>query len=453
MELAERAVAHSDSLSERNRLRAEATLASIRTDGATAGRAVRRILEIDSTDFAAWDGRSYYDMVYGWQYGADESDMLEAAERVVQLDSTYVPGLFRRAGLAVGIEDPDDMRRQMTRLRAVDTTNVLLRGALLGLQAVLASDSTFPAIAEQIAAAAPREWITPLRYLRSVQPARAEVLLNRLRETAGPGDPQWLAAAATARLHIAEGRLVEVDEAAQAGDYQSGELYKHLYRFQAAAALAGVGDPAVADRAVSWLAEYITPDSALVYWETRPVWWTGWLVAAHNAAFGDTLVTRRWHETITTFPEGGTPLDYRGGLQADLEARLAVRRGDLVGALEHAKTAFQLWSIHTENDWEAIAEPQMRFHLGMLYRANDQPDSAAAMLRSLVPPTAWMGFLTARASFELGELAENRGDLAEAARQYRRAFRYWQHSGPEIAPWRERAEAGLRRTVSAERTG
>ncbi len=95
----------------------------------------------------------------------------------------------------------------------------------------------------------------------------------------------------------------------------------------------------------------------------------------------------------------------------------------------------------------------MRFHLALLYRANDMPDSATAVLRSLVPPTSWMGFLTARASYELGELAENRGDLAEAARQYRRAFRYWQHGGPEIAPWRGRAEAGLQRTVAAERAG
>ncbi len=451
MELAERAVAHSDSLSERNRLRAEAALASIRTDGATAGRAARRILEIDSTDFAAWDSRAYYDMVYGWQYGADESDMLEAAERVVQLDSTYVPGLFRRAWLAVAIEDPDDMRLQMSRLRFVDTTNVLVSGALLGLKAILASDSAFPGVVERIAAATPRESITTLRYLRNLQPDRADLLLERLRQTAEPGGPQWKAAAA--RLYLAEGRMVAVDEAARAGEYQVGEFYKHLYRFQTAAALSGVGEPEVADRAVDWLAEYVTPDSALAYWDTRPVWWTAWLVAAYHASFGDTTITRRWHETIETFPEGGTPLDYRGGLQADLEARLAVRRGELAPALEKARQAFQLWSIHTENDWEALAEPQMRFHLAMLYRANDQTDSAAAVLRSLVPPTTWMGFLTARASYELGELAENRGDLAEAARHYRRAFRYWQHGGPEIAPWRERAEAGLRRTVAAERAG
>lgn len=452
MELAERAVAHSDSLNERNRLRAEAALAAIRTDGVTAGSAVRRIIEIDSTDFAAWDSRAYYDMVYGWQYGADESDMLEAAERVVQLDSTHVPGLFRRAYLAVSIEDPEDMRLQLSRLRAVDTTNVLISGALSGLKAVLASDSAFPAIAEQIASTTPREWITPLRYLRTVQPVRAEWLLERLRETAGP-DAQFTSTAETARLHLTEGRMVEVDEAVQAGDYQLSELYKHLYRFQVAAALSGVGEPNVAETAVGWLADYVPPDSALAYFEVRPVWWTGWLIGAYHATFGDTLVTRRWHETIATFPEGGTPLDYRGGLQADLEARLAVRRGDLESALGHARTAFRLWSIHTDNDWEGLPEPQMRFHLALLYRANDQSDSAAAVLESLVPPTAWMGFLTARASYELGELAENRGELAEAARQYRRAFRYWQHGGPEVAPWRERAEAGLRRTVSAERAG
>ncbi|NIR42831.1 MAG: hypothetical protein GWN99_03055 [Gemmatimonadetes bacterium] len=442
-ELAEKAVEHSDSLSERNRLRAKAMLASIRTDGAAAAEATHRIIEIDSTDFAAWDDLSYYHLVYGWQYGAGPSDALAAAERLVRLDSTYVPGLARRASLSASLGDADDIRLQIARLRAADTTNVLIRGSLLGLRAVLADDSVFAETEIEAATAPPRVWITVLRDLRRIHPDRAESLLRRLQEIASPGRPQWTAEAEHARLLLAEGRTGEVYSAIESGEYRVWELWKHLHRFNVAATLVGVSDSAAARKSAQWLAEYIPPDSALAYFETRPVWWTGWLVGAYHAAFGDSMVTREWQRVIGTLPEGGTPLDYRGALQRDLEARLAVRRGDLTEGLAQAKRAFDLWSIHTENDWEAAVSPQMRFHLALLYEANDQPDSAEALYASLVPPTTWMGFLTTRAAFELGELAEARGDHAAAARHYRLALSYWDRGGPEVASWRERAMAGL----------
>src|SRR6058998_1116334 len=80
------------SLSERNRLRARAMLASVRTDGAAAAEALGRIIQLDSTDLEAWDLLSYCHLVYGWQYGKSERDAREAAERVLQLDPTFVPG-------------------------------------------------------------------------------------------------------------------------------------------------------------------------------------------------------------------------------------------------------------------------------------------------------------------------------------------------------------------------
>jgi tetratricopeptide (TPR) repeat protein len=89
----------------------------------------------------------------------------------------------------------------------------------------------------------------------------------------------------------------------------------------------------------------------------------------------------------------------------------------------------------------------MRFHLGMLQLAQGRPDSAEAFLRSLVPPTTWMGFLTARSWFELGQIAERRGDFAEAAGFYAQALDLWNLGGDEIADWRERARTGLERVT------
>lgn len=451
MELAERAVQYSDSLGERDRLRAEAMLASINTNGPAVAEATGRILEIDSTDFQAWNQRAYSHMVYGWQYGVDEDDMLEVAERVVQLDSTHVPGLLRRAWLAVSLENTEDIRLQLSRLEAVDTTSVLAQASLAGLRATLASDTAFSRMAAEISKRPARHWLGVLRYLRTVQPARAESLLARVRPGVEPGRAVYVVRAEEARLLLTEGRVAEVDSAIRAGDYQVGELWKNLRRFQIGASLSGVGDEAVTRRSVEWLSDDIPADSALSYFETRPVWWSGWLVAAHHAMFGDTTVTHRWHAVIGELPPGGTSLDYRGALQSDLEARLAARRGDLAAALTLAKRAFRLWSIHTDNEWEASPSPQMRFNLALLYRAAGQPDSAEALLRSLVPPTSYMGFLTARSSFELGELAENRDDLESALSHYRRAFRYWSRGGPEVIEWRSRAETALGRVISERR--
>jgi hypothetical protein len=89
----------------------------------------------------------------------------------------------------------------------------------------------------------------------------------------------------------------------------------------------------------------------------------------------------------------------------------------------------------------------MRFHYAMLLLATRRRDSAAALLRSLVPPTTWMGSLTARASLELGQLAEDRGDRVEAARYYGIAYRLWQRADPTLASWRDGAREGLRRVT------
>jgi tetratricopeptide (TPR) repeat protein len=367
----------------------------------------------------------------------------------VQLDSTHVPSLLRRAWLAVTLEDADAVRRQLHRLAAADTANPVVRTAIGALRAVLATDAEYDATLDSLTSAPFPDWLTLYRFLRLQSPRRAELLLHRLRRTASPGSPaegaylgEW------ARMLLAEGRLAEVDSGIVAGAYNAGELYKHLNRFLVAASLAGVGDERATRRALAWLEAYVPPDSASAYFETRPVWWTGWLIGAYHASLGDTAVARRWQRVIGTFPAGGTPQDYRAGLRADIEARLAVRRGAMDRAVEEAQRAVQQWSIHTGNDWEALAAPAMRFHLAMALRATGHPDSAAALLRSLVPPTTWMGFLTARASYELGRLSEESGDLDAAARHYATALNLWERGDAAVAEWRDLAREGLRRVMA-----
>jgi hypothetical protein len=254
---------------------------------------------------------------------------------------------------------------------------------------------------------------------------------------------------AEVQLAVAEGRFQQVDSTLQAGGYRDFQgLDRDLELFEVAAAIAGVGDSAITRRAVTSLARFIPPDSALAYFEDRPVWWVAWALGAYQAMYGDTMRARRWHDVIGTFPPGGTSEDYRGSLRSDIESRMAERRGNVAAALPLAERAYRLWSIHTANQWGALPEPGMRFHLASLLRATGRPDSAEALLHSLVPPTTWMGFYTARTSYELGELAENRHDAAEAARRYGAALALWQRGGPAVAAWRDRAFAGLQRALS-----
>lgn len=447
MDLAERAQRHGDSLSERWRLSVAAMVASVRTDGSAAADAVGRILEIDSTDFIAWNDLAYYHLAYGWQYGKDERDALRAAERAVRLDSTYVPSLMMRAKLALWRGDSVDIDRQLERLWRADSSNVLVRGMLAAFRSVLASDSAFTSIIDTIAVAPPPEWIPVYKDLRMSRPDRAHMLIERIRHTGQPGISARAAEGEEARLWIAEGRTQFVDSLIEAGRYRRDNLFRTLQHYLVAATLAGVGNQAVAARAVNTLAEYIPVDSAAAYSAQHDVWWTGWLIGAYHAMFGDTGVTRDWQSALGQLEPGGTSKDYRGALQRDLEARIAARNGDIQRALDLEHEAYDLWTIHTGNDQEVHPGPAIRFQLGMLLREAGRPDSAAVLLRSVCPPVTWMGFFTARASLELGALSEERGDLDAAAEYYALALGLWERGDQEVSDWRDDVRARLQRVL------
>jgi tetratricopeptide (TPR) repeat protein len=420
MDLAQRANEYADSLSERNRLRVKAALASVRTDGIAAVDAVSRILEMDA---------------------------LLAANRAVELDSSYVPALATRISIALASTSPEEVEPMLEQLRRVDTLTPLARSTLLGVRGLAADSSAFIEFADRAAAASQQEWMAVLRQLRSYHPERAEIVLQKRIATANPGNPVTTAQAEQGRLLIAEGSVGRVDSLLQLGAYPDSGVALALRALLITATLAGVGNEVIADRTVAALESGLSPDSALTYFNRRPVWWIGWLVGAYHATFGDTAVTRDWQAALRTLPAGGTSRDYRAALASDMEARVAARRGDLDTALVLAKRAYDLWTIHTNNVAESHPEAAMRFHMGMLLRAANKPDSAEGILRSLVPPTTWMGFSTARASIELGQLAENRGDFEAAARHYGRALTLWERGDSEIQPWRTQAREGLQRVV------
>jgi tetratricopeptide (TPR) repeat protein len=447
-ELLNLAMQHDDSLSLRNQLRLQATLASVRTEGAAAADALRRIIEIDSTDLGAWSFLAYVRNVYGWQYGATVHDAKQAADRVVALDSSYVPGLVAQAWIRLSGGDTVDTRRNIERLSRADTTVPMARGTLRTLRMLRADDATFRRQAQQIAGSTSVDWITTLRYVRAFMPARAEALLEILRAKQEPGPALNAAIGEQARLRVAEGRTASADSLFRASENNDPALQANVQRLLAATALTGQGDPAVQRQAVDWLQRSVPSDSVLAFLNTKPVWWTGWLVAAYHAQSGDTLLARRYQRAFGTLPASGSPATYREALQGDIESRLAERRGDAAAALLEARRALELWSIHTENQTESMPEPGMRFHLASLLARTGAGREAEPLFRSLLPPTTWMGFLSARAALELGDLEAARGDATSAAHHYSFALRLWERGGPEAAVWRSQVESRLSRLVS-----
>lgn len=441
-----RAEAFADSLNERNRLRLTATRAMVSTSGEEAAVALNRILEIDSTDIGAWTALSYSHSVYGWQYGAAPEEAVRAADRAVALDSSYVPALAARTWLAVALQDTASLRQLAHALESNADGSYLAGSTLDALRVLAAPDSALPTLGETLGRRGLADWVTPFRHLRVESPDRAEILL---RAVAGIPDPQITrrAAGELFRLDLARGRIRLAARELASGSYRALGEDRTGERFLVAAMLTGVGDPEIAADCVATLASYVPPDSALAYFESRPVWWTAWLVGAYHAQLGDTTQARSWQATIAGLPAGGTSSDYRGALRADIDARLLSRQGDLAGAIAAAERAVTLWSIHSEMTFEALPDPLMRFHLGLLHKAAGDHEAARRLFMSLVPPSTWLGLLTGRAWYELGVLAEESGRMDAARRYYERALSLWEGGDDVIDPWRDPVRRALGRIV------
>jgi hypothetical protein len=270
--------------------------------------------------------------------------------------------------------------------------------------------------------------------------------MNELLKDSRQVTHQGLGTVGRLQLWLAEGRITAIDSLVDVGAFgYPMAVRRHLV----AALLAGVGDSAIAAKAIPVLTEYLPADSLNNYFYERPAWITGWTIGAYHATFGDTAEVRVWQRALESLPGGGTPLDYRASLSGDLDARLAVRRGDLETALNETRGAFTNWQIHSSNFWHDHPELAIRFQLAEIFRAQGAVEQAEWFYRSLVPPYGWLGFYTARSSFELGRIEEVRGNRGEALDHYLRAVRLWERGEPEVVgQWLARAQEGLSRLRS-----
>jgi hypothetical protein len=284
-----------------------------------------------------------------------------------------------------------------------------------------------------------------VRLLRMFRPDRLEQFARlTLADSAGPNRP--IAIGTLVQLYTAGGRWRMLDSMRSANAFSIRTGFETVVdRMTIAAAIAGTASPDRVSPVADRLGSTLPPDSALALFNRRNVWHDGWLVGAFHAMYGDTALANRWRVAMGTLPSGGSPKEYAKALQADIASRLAARRGDHAGALAHARQAFALWDVHSENQFEMLPEPAIRFQLAGLLRDAGRADSASALFSSLVPPTTWMGFYTARGALELAELQERAGRTRDAERNYMIASLLWERGDADVAALRNRARLGLTR--------
>ena len=330
---------------------------------------------------------------------------------------------------------------------AVDSTSPHPRGTLGAVRAYRASGPAQDSILRALAMQPIPVVMTVLRNLRTVQPSLAERFFEELMVDSMPVLHQRTGFGARTQLWFGEGRVTANDSLVSAGLLDA--IRPTVNTLFVTSLLAGVGDSAATARAVAELASYAPADSLEALLNEKPmVWGTAWAVAGYHATFGDTTRARIWQRALAAIPQGDTPWDWTGSLAADIEARVAVRGGDLEMGEREARRAFDSWTIHSINVGEAHPEPAMRFHLAEVLRARGKINEAEALYRSFGPPHNWAAFYTARSSLVLGDFAERRGDLAEAALRYGYALALWERGDEAVGEWRRLAQEALQRVLA-----
>jgi tetratricopeptide (TPR) repeat protein len=441
----EAAMRHRDRLTPRNRLRVEAARAMDATDGVQAAALYERILEIDSLDVDAAGGLAFAFLRDGWQMDKGLDDVIDVYRRAARIDSSSIGAYAQLAWLGMLTNDNETVRAALERLRTLDTLSPFVQGRLGTIRVLQEPAADRDRLLRMLAATPAPTVATVLRDLRSLRPQLAERFVDQLLDDTMPVFHQQMGGVARAQLWLAEGKVVAADSLIRTG--QLDRVRPTANRFVIAATLLGVGEPAAAGRAALELAAFAPPESLAAYLDTKEdVWATGWAVGAYHASLGDTARARVWQRALGALPRGDTPWDWTGSLTADLEARIAVRRGDLQRAQTEAARAYDLWTIHSGYVGEADPEPALRFHLAQILRQAGASDRAAALFRSFTPPHTWIGFYTARGAIEAAEIAEAEGNREEAVFYYRMAERLWEAGEPAIVgPWLTRVRDGLSR--------
>jgi tRNA A-37 threonylcarbamoyl transferase component Bud32/tetratricopeptide (TPR) repeat protein len=442
-QIIDQAMKYRDRLTARNRMRVEAMLALDETDGVRAASLLERILEIDSVDVDALHMVAFTYRRDGWQMMRGLGEITRTYDEVLAVDPTSAVAHAVRAELAMLEGDPATVGEELEVLGEAATGSAFVRGRLGAYAVVRAEPSARPAMLRELAAAPAPEVFTSLRDLRIMRPQLAEQLLGELLADTMPVFHRRVGTGGRTQLWFAQGRVAANDSLVRAGELDV--IRPAVNRFMVATQLAGVGDSAATARAVEELSAY-APLASLTSDDLKPdAWVVAWTLAAYHAAAGDTVTAMQWQRGIESMAAGDTPWDWRRSLSADIDARLAARRGDLEGAELEARRAYDLWQIHSASALETDPDPAMRFHLAEILRANGRLEQAEWLYRSLCPPYTWYGFHTARASLELADMLRSRGEREEAIRFYQMAERLWERGEPEVVgSWLARVRDGLR---------
>jgi tetratricopeptide (TPR) repeat protein len=447
----ERAMRYRDRLTPRNRLRIEAARALDDTDAVRAAFLLERILSIDSLDVDALGALALTHIMHGWQLKKSGDEITAQYDRLLSRDPESVIARASRARLALVAEDSLEVGRQLANLVNVDTTSAYIAGVIGALRALTAQGPAKDTVLRSLAGAPIPVVFTAFREIRAYSPETVERYANHLMNE--PASVTHNAVGSQGRLGIwlAAGRLAGIDSLLGLGEFDQWVM--PINRRYVVARLAGVGDPDLASHAIETLTDHVPADSLSYYHGTRPAWITGWTIGAYHATFGEASESPTWQRALEKLPGGGTLLDYRAALSADIEARLAMRRGDLETAEQQARRALENWQVHSNNvsdDWPELA---MRFHMAEVLRAKGAPAQAEWYYRSLIPPHGWAAPFVARSSFELGQIEEARGNRDEAFRHYLRALRLWELGEPDVVgEWLVRTQEGMRR-LGGERRG
>ena len=445
-----RAMAFRERLTPRNRMQIEAFRALDDTDGQQAAFLFERILSIDSLDIDALHGIAFTHFRDGWQLNKSTDEIVASYDRLLRVDSTSVLARNSRARLALTSEDPAEVRRALENLQVVDTSSTFSLATIAALETLLTPEAELDSVLSDLAQQPLPIAVAAMRELVIYRPEAAERLADELMDESRQQAHRELGTEARLQIWLAQGRLSEVDSLARTGaiGYPMRTRHNMLVTH-----LAGIGSSTISAEAIPVLTEYVPVDSLAYYHWTKPAWMIGWSTGAYHATFGDTTQVPAYQRALESLPGGGTSKDYRAALSGDIEARLAVRRGDLDTALEEARNAYENWLIHSNNAGPGWSEYSLRFHLAEVLDAQGMEEQAEWLYRSFVPPYGWVSFFTPRASYELGRIEETRGNRAEALDHYLRAVRLWERGDPDVVgQWLARAQEGLSR-LQSERAG
>lgn len=423
-EIVQRADRHRERLTPRSRMWVAANLALNRTRGEEAILEVERILDIDPDDVAARTLRAFTVAHYGWQFGLDRDDAVRAFDEALALDSASLPLLDLRAGFAFRDADFPTAEALVDRMTRIHPASPLTLGDRVTLDLLIAPDASVDSVVQANLDASLTVAIHVTRRVRMTSPDRALAWSEALMERTTGAAHRSLGHASVFQIRLAGGALDEVEELLDAPTPEY--LRQTVLRRLLAADLVGLGDRALSEKAVVELAAFVPPDSVAGYSESRrEAWAAAWAVGAWHAGLGDTVLARRYREGFHATPSGGIPPEWPSALAADIDARLAVRRGDREAALEQSRSAYALWTIHDPIRGEWDPEPALRFHRAELLHESGESRAAAALYQSFVHFT-WVGFYTPLAALRMGRHLEEVGDVDGARSAYREAIRLWE---------------------------